>query len=685
VNVPSGRSEQRSNTLSRAEFVHNLSHSGLLALDEANKLVEALAPPHVATDTEALAQKLIAAGKLTAFQARAVLDGKYDELLIGNYEVLDRLGAGGMGTVFKARHRRMKRIVALKVLSPSVAQAPAFVQRFQREVETVARLSHPHIVMAYDADEAPAGHFLVMEFVEGRDLATEVQARGPLPVGEAIDCIIQGARGLAYAHSKGIFHRDVKPANFLRDVNGVVKLADLGLARLSSPLDNTGEQKSSLTQAGGVLGTVDYMPPEQAIDSTCIDQRADIYSLGCTLFFLLNGRPPYQAETLMAALLKHREGPVPSLCALRPEVPAALDTVFHRMVAKKPDDRYASMTEVVSALAAIPAQPGPAAVDLAQPYSDATMDIRSAGPVLADTAPIAQQLSATMAAPAPLEQLAVTLRILLIEPSRAQSVIIRKYAQQLGATDVLTVSSGREGLDQARAARPQAVISALHLPDMTGMQLVQLMRGEPALAETRFVLITSASDSPSASSQAAAVGVVLLQKPFDIHGLAQALSQAGVSLPKSAPVPSAAADTIKALIVDDSPAARSHVRRVLAGLGISNVVEAGDGADAVGALSRQDFDLVITDFNMPRLDGRGLIEFIRTQSSRPQLPVIMVTTETDPAKLETVKRLGVAAILDKSFNANIVRGIVTSVRGQRAGVQGSKSDTLGMAKDTSRS
>src|SRR5262249_10124091 len=153
-------------------------------------------------------------------------------------------------------------------------------QRFQREVEAVARLSHPNIVMAHDADEAEVGHFLVMEFVNGRDLATEVQKRGPLPVREAADYIVQAARALEYAHAQGIIHRDIKPANLLRDVNGVVKVADLGLARFNDALDRPPEDGGPLTQTGTVMGTADFMSPEQAMALPNVDHRADIYSLG---------------------------------------------------------------------------------------------------------------------------------------------------------------------------------------------------------------------------------------------------------------------------------------------------------------------------------------------------------------------------------------------------------------------
>ena len=276
------------------------------------------------------------------------MEGRLPELRIGNYVVMSRLGAGGMGTVYKARHRSMNRTVALKVLTRETGGQSSMAQRFQREVETIAQLSHPNIVMAFDAGEDDKGLYLVMEFVDGRDLSCEVAQTGPLSIADATDCTLQAARGLACAHEHGIVHRDVKPANLLRDRAGVVKVADLGLARLATAEANS--VTASLTQAGNILGTADYIAPEQAMDSANVDHRVDIYSLGCTLFFLLAGRPMYSAGSLMALLLKHRDAPIPSLCEARPDVPAELDEIYRRMAAKKPEDRYATMAEVVRAL-----------------------------------------------------------------------------------------------------------------------------------------------------------------------------------------------------------------------------------------------------------------------------------------------------------------------------------------------
>ena len=215
-------------------------------------------------------------------------------------------------------------------------------------METIAQLSHPNIVMAYDAGEAENHLYLVMEYVDARDLATDVAQSGPLSVADAVDCVVQAARGLACAHDHGIVHRDVKPANLLRDAAGVVKVADLGLAHLSD--SDTSVVDGSLTQAGSILGTADYMAPEQALDAANVDHRVDIYSLGCTLFFLLGGRPMYSAGSLMALLLKHRDAPIPSLYRARAEVPAELDTLYQRMAAKRPENRFPKMAEVVHAL-----------------------------------------------------------------------------------------------------------------------------------------------------------------------------------------------------------------------------------------------------------------------------------------------------------------------------------------------
>ena len=348
------------------QLVRALTEHGLVSDAEVAPLAQGLpddSGPHF------LASELVRQNKLTKFQAAAAFQGKTAALVMGNYLILDRIGAGGMGQVFKARHRRMKRVVALKLLPPALTRSPENLSRFQREVEAAAQLEHPNIVSAYDADEANGVHFLVMQCVEGPNLQELIDRHGPLRVNEAVDCIMQAARGLDYAHRKGIVHRDIKPANLLRDADGAVKVLDMGLARMgegtmesetpppgSAPridkllAGDTRPSESGLTQCGQIMGTVDYIAPEQSLDTRAADHRADIYSLGCTLYFLLVGRPVYTHDNIAKRLLAHREGPTPSLKAVRKDVPERVEAIFRRMVAKRKEDRYGSMADVASAL-----------------------------------------------------------------------------------------------------------------------------------------------------------------------------------------------------------------------------------------------------------------------------------------------------------------------------------------------
>jgi serine/threonine protein kinase/DNA-binding NarL/FixJ family response regulator len=679
--------------LSREEFLRNLSESGLITPEELRSALESLPDP-LEPDGDTLALRLVAAGKLTMYQAKAVRERRYNELVIGNYQVLDRLGAGGMGTVYKARHRRMKRVVAIKVLTKSTDQSDKFVQRFQREVEAVARLSHPNIVLAHDADEAEVGHFLVMEFVDGKDLASIVEQRGPLPVQEAVDCILQAGRALDYAHKQGIIHRDIKPANLMRDVSGVVKVADLGLARFSEQVESAGKAASALTQAGTIMGTVDFMSPEQAMGATDIDHRTDIYSLGCTLHYLLLGRPPYEGPTLMAVLVMHREAAIPSVRKVRAEIPAALDLVFQRMVAKKPADRYPTMAEAVHALEALAVSvekpagvpeirsatvafvPSGAADDfqlLAEPsparQPDATI-ADAAGARLADTA-----ANQTIAVSPPGKPGGGTATILLVEPSRVQAAIIRKYLQEIGFQEITTASSGKQALEIIRNSPAHVVISTMHLADMTGMQLVEKMWAQQPESPPGFVIITSQSDAEEANLPSSTAHAVLLPKPFDQNQLAEALlaAMSGPSSRTCTDLPSRGRDSgkstdpsdhgrLRVLIVDDSALARVHIRAVLKELGITQFVEAADGARAVAALASGSFDLIVTDYNMPFMDGGGLVAYLKQNPATASVPIIMVTTETDPGKLEPVRKLGVT-VCDKSFQRDAVRKILDQLVG----------------------
>lgn len=350
--------------VSLEQFTKHLADSGLLSAADLSSLLSALESDQRPKDAEQFARELIRQKKLTKFQAEQIYSGKGKSLILGNYVILDKLGQGGMGMVLKAEHKRLKRLVALKVMSPAALKAPDALKRFHREVEAAAKLRHPNIVATDDADEAKGTHFLVMEYIEGNDLSEIVKKTGPLAVDRAVDCVLQAARGLEFAHQRGVIHRDIKPANLLLGKNGVVKILDMGLARIEDPMGNSHE--ASLTGTGTVMGTIDYMSPEQALDTKTADAQSDIYSLGCALYYLLTGAAPYPADSVMKRLLAHRESPIPPLSG----APPAVESIFRRMVAKKPTERYATLSEVIADLQGCLTAPPASPVPVANPSPD---------------------------------------------------------------------------------------------------------------------------------------------------------------------------------------------------------------------------------------------------------------------------------------------------------------------------
>jgi hypothetical protein len=327
-----------------AAFLAQLRQAGILddqQLEEAQRLGEKAARPGE------VAGELVKRGWITPHQANQVARGRGAELVLGSYVILEPLGSGGMGEVVKARHQHLDRQVALKFIQTNPGDPSDTVLRFRREVRLLADLRHPHIVQAYDAGNVGTTWFLAMELLEGIDLDRLVRERGPLPIGQACDYVRQAALGLQHAHERGLVHRDVKPSNLFLTSEGI-KLLDLGLARTQAAGDAT--QPGDLTRANTVMGTPDYLAPEQALDPRRADARSDLYSLGCTLYFLLTGRPPFPEGTLAQKLLAHQTALPPALETLRPDVPPALADLVRRMVAKSPAQRPASAAVVAKEL-----------------------------------------------------------------------------------------------------------------------------------------------------------------------------------------------------------------------------------------------------------------------------------------------------------------------------------------------
>jgi CheY-like chemotaxis protein len=345
-----------------------------------------------------------------------------------------------------------------------------------------------------------------------------------MSVAEALDCTLQAARGLAYAHEQGIIHRDIKPANLLRDALGVVKITDLGIARLGSMAsESEAPEAGGLTQAGGILGTVDFMAPEQAVDSRLIDGRADVYSLGATLYFLLIGTQPYPAQTVMAALLKHRDAPIPSLMQTRPDVPVAVEALFRRMMAKASAERFASMQEVIQALEKLEihaeARPAATLAGVVVPR-----DTLVGGPEMAgqdgdfSLADSAQLSGSTIQSVAP-----ATVAVLLVEPSRTQAAIIRKLLAAQGIERIATVDSGQQALKTVHQEPPRVIITTQQLPDMTGVQLAEKIRADSQAVGLGFILVSTQAENAQTESMSKCGHAIVLQKPFSAEQLREAL------------------------------------------------------------------------------------------------------------------------------------------------------------------
>jgi WD40 repeat protein/serine/threonine protein kinase len=330
------------------DFVEALAAAHILDADQLQQVRDELLSRHV--DVRALAKDLLRRGWITQLQASYIYHGKGDELVLDPYVLLERLGEGGMGQVFKARHQKLGRTVALKLIRKDELTEAKSIERFKREIAATAQLSHPNVVMAYDADQVGDRYFYVMEYVDGVDLARLVADKGPLSVPRASAYTLQAALALQHAFEQGLVHRDIKPGNLLVTADGAtVKLLDLGLARIRGAGPD-GRALATVTQIGIFIGTPDFVAPEQAVNSRDVDIRADLYSLGCTYYFLLTGLVPFPGESVMEKLIKHKTEEPIRLETIRPDVPRGVAGIVRKLMAKNPAERYQTPIELVDVL-----------------------------------------------------------------------------------------------------------------------------------------------------------------------------------------------------------------------------------------------------------------------------------------------------------------------------------------------
>jgi serine/threonine protein kinase len=332
------------------KFLDCVEKSGLVEKDQLTQALDSLkqTDPGAWENGERLAERLIEAKLLTRWQCDSLLKGKHKNFFLGTYKLMGHLGTGGMSSVYLAEHTMMHCLRAIKVLPTSRVDDSSYLARFKQEAVAAGQLNHSNIVQTFDIGEQNGTHYIVMEYVEGRDLQNLVKESGSIEFETAANYLRQAAEGLGYAHHKGLIHRDIKPANLLVDNRGVVKLLDLGLARFVD------QKMPSLTIAHdeNVLGTADYLAPEQAVDSHGVDSRADIYSLGCTFYYLLTGHPPFPTGTLPQRIYMHQNKAPASIYEDRPDAPQALVDLCLRMMAKTPEARCQTGEEVATALAA---------------------------------------------------------------------------------------------------------------------------------------------------------------------------------------------------------------------------------------------------------------------------------------------------------------------------------------------
>ena len=333
---------------SAKSFLKLLERSGIVAEEKLKRELASLKDKADgrAIKTTELAEHLVDSGLITKWHTEKLLNGKYKGFFLGKYKLLRHLGSGGMSSVYLAEHRISEQLRAIKVLPRKKVDDKSYLDRFYLEARAAASLNHPNVVRIYDICNEKDTHYMVMEYVQGEDLYELVTANGAVPIKDAIQYVAQAAEGLSHAHQRELVHRDIKPANLLKTEQGDVKILDLGLALVSQ------EEGESLTVLHNekVMGTADYLSPEQAVNSHDVDSRADIYSLGCTLYYLIAGHPPFPKGSLAQRIAMHQSKEPADVRQSRPDCPDSLALVCQKMMKKNPDERYQTCGEIKTAL-----------------------------------------------------------------------------------------------------------------------------------------------------------------------------------------------------------------------------------------------------------------------------------------------------------------------------------------------
>jgi response regulator RpfG family c-di-GMP phosphodiesterase/serine/threonine protein kinase len=474
------------------QLLQELLTSSLIRPKDWENLAEAMREDlsRITHEDKLLAQ-LVDQKLLTEYQAGRISAGTTFGLILGNYRVLGRLGAGGMGVVFKAEHLRLPKLVAIKVLPVGPEQNPRLLQRFYAEMWAIAQLQHPNIVGAIDTGEAknadansPNWHYFVMDYVAGEDLEAKVLNHGSLSPITACDLIHQVASALEESHKHNLVHRDIKPSNVLVTPEGQAKLLDFGLVR---------QFGNNMTEPGTVLGTLDYVAPEQASDASSVDIRADIYGLGGTLFWCLTGRTPFPSQgNLVRDLLRRMNEPSPSARALRPEIPAELDAVLARMMAVDPAARYTTPQAVMRAL--LPFLQTVSGDARFVPVGRDSSDLRPLGD----------------------EQGSARVHRVLIVDDESDNRNLCGFGLTTEGIVCDEAANGVLALEAIKTKRYDLVLSDIDMPEMTGPQLLKQLREIPPYANLKIIMFSGRASADEMAQMMSAGADDYLTKPLSI-------------------------------------------------------------------------------------------------------------------------------------------------------------------------
>lgn len=470
-----------------------------LILEEDWERLDPAAHSQVASsrDIQNLLERLREFGLLNSYQVSRIEAGTTFGMLLGNYRVLDRIGSGGMGVVFKAEHIRLRRQVAIKVLPMDPDQPPSLLLRFYSEVRAIAQLVHPNIVAAIDTGELashtskePTLHYLVMEYVPGQDLEEYVLERGPLPISSACDIIQQVADALSEANKHGIVHRDIKPSNILVTPEGVAKLLDFGLTRSAF---------ERVTEPGALLGTIDFMAPEQVQDASSVDIRADLYGLGGTLYWCLTGQLPFPPGKNMAEELARRltQSP-PSASSHRAEIPRELDTLIRRMMALKPEERYATPDAVRQSLL-------PWATTQRHPVASGS----DHGGAMTESGAAFRTIPSTMSLPERAPQ------ILITDDESAPRELCARVLRATGM-DCDEATGGLMALSMIAQKSYDLVLLDVNMPDLSGLDVCRQLRQKPPSPHLKIITMSGLANPDDLASMLLAGADDFLSKPFSV-------------------------------------------------------------------------------------------------------------------------------------------------------------------------